>query len=201
MVKDERSEKDVMATTARDRLLEAAERRFEAHGIAATGVNDLIADARVARMSLYNHFASKDDLVAAYLERRDADWRARVEARVATIGDPVERLLAVIREYGARVATTGFRGCAFVNAAAELPPGHPGWPVIHRHKQGVRALLRSLADQAAAEDPEALAEELFLVAEGAIVDAGVRRSDAPFAVAERTAARLIAGHRAGVRPS
>lgn len=177
--------------SARDRLLEAAEHCFEAEGIAATGINDLIGEADVARMSLYNHFSSKDDLIVAYLERRDEDWIARLRARLAEIDGHRERLLTVIRAYRWRVAHEGFRGCVFINAAAELPSHHPGWEVIHRHKNAVRALMRSLAQDAGVQGPAALADELFLVAEGAIATAGIQRSDEAFTVAEQTASRII----------
>lgn len=176
--------------SARDRLLDAADRCFEARGI-ATGINELIAEAGVARMSLYNHFPSKDDLVVAYLEGRDEDWTARLRSRLAEIDDHRERMLAVIRAYRWRVAHEGFRGCVFINAAAELPSNHPGWHVIQRHKNVVRALLRSLAEDAGVQTPAELAEELFLVAEGAIAVAGIRRSDEPFGLAERIASRII----------
>lgn len=178
-------------SSARERLMAAAERCFEGRGINATGINDLIAEAGVARMSLYNHFASKDDVVVAYLEHRDADWRQRVEARLATVEDPRERVIAVLREYRGRVARVGFRGCLFVNAAAELPEDHPGWEVIHRHKDSVRTLLRSLADEAGLADPGRLADELFMLAEGAIVTAGIQRNDDAFTTAEHAATQLI----------
>lgn len=177
--------------SARQRLMDAAERCFEGRGINATGINDLIAEADVARMSLYNHFASKDDVVVAYLEHRDAAWRQRVERRLAGVDDPRDQILAVLREYRGRVAHVGFRGCLFVNAAAELSDDHPGWDVIHRHKDSVRELLRSLAEAAGLAKPDRLADELFLVAEGAIVTAGIQRSEAPFAIAEHAAAQLL----------
>ncbi len=169
----------------------AAERCFEGRGINATGINDLIAEAGVARMSLYNHFTSKDDVVVAYLEHRDEDWQRRIEDRLATVDAPHDRIIAVLREYRGRVAQVGFRGCLFVNAAAELPEGHPGWVVIHRHKDSVRALLRTLADEAGVVEASRLADELFMIAEGAIVTAGIQRSDDPFTTAEHAAAQLI----------
>lgn len=180
-----------MPRSARQRLMDAAERCFEGRGISATGINDLIAEAGVARMSLYNHFDSKDDVVVAYLEHRDADWSRRVHDRLAAVDDPTDRVLAVLREYRGRVPHVGFRGCLFVNAAAELPEGHPGWDVIHRHKDSVRELLRSLAEEAGLTDPVGLADQLFMLAEGAIVTAGIQRSGAPFVTAERAATRLI----------
>jgi AcrR family transcriptional regulator len=175
--------------TARERILDAAARRFEGQGINTTGISDLIAEASVARMSLYHHFSSKDEVVVAYLRLRDEDWWRRLEERLASIDDPRERLLAVMSGYGDRVGLEGFRGCAFVNAAAELPPEHPGWTVIHEHKAAVRDRLRVLAEDAGLPSP--LAEELFLLAEGAVVTAGVERSREPFAVAERAARRLL----------
>lgn len=180
-----------MSSPARDRLVEAAELRFERDGIAATGVNDLISDAGVARMTLYNHFASKDDLVVEYLRRRDADWRDRLERRLASTSDPRAAVVALLRAYGDRVSREGFRGCAFINASAELPAGHPGWQVIAEHKQEVRDTLRSLVAQLGVAEPESLANQLFLLAEGAIVTAGRDRTAQHIEDACRAAENLV----------
>lgn len=184
-------EEEAVSPSARERLLDAAERRFEGDGIAATGINDLIAEADVARMTLYNHFASKDDLVVEYLRRRDADWRARLERRLESAIGPREAMLELLHAYGDRVDREGFRGCPFVNAAAELPPDHPGWRVITEHKQAVVDALARLATELGVADPEDLAMQLFLLAEGAIVTAGRERSTRPIEDARRAAATLI----------
>ena len=176
---------------ARWRLLEAADRCFERQGIAATGINELITEAGVARMSLYNHFASKDDLVSAWLEGRDRAWADRIRQRLAAVADPEERVLTVVREYARRFRLEGFRGCEFVNAAAELPEDHPAREVISRHKAGVRALLGGLLAETGVLDPDGAAEAIYLLCEGAIVTSGIDRDDRAFAAAEASARRIL----------
>lgn len=179
----------------RERLLAAAERRFEQRGIAATGINDLVREADVARMTLYHHFASKDDLVVAYLEHRDADWQRRLETRLAEAAGSEQAIVALVRAYGDRVAREGSRGCVFINAAAELPPDHPGWAVITRHKQSVVDRLAELSRDAGAEDPHELARQVFLLAEGAIVTAGREHSAQAIEQACAAAELLVAASR------
>ena len=125
---------------ARRRLLEAAARRFYADGIAATGIDAITADAGVAKMSLYNNFASKADLVEAYLHERHAEWLGLFEARAASGSGSRERILAVFDAYidHARLAYDhGFRGCGLLNAAAELPAGDHGRVIVRTHKEEV----------------------------------------------------------------
>lgn len=183
-------------TNAQERLLEAAQDLFYRQGIGATGVDRLVEAADVAKMTLYNNFGSKDELVAAYLTRRHEAWERRLEAHVERADSPDERLLAVFDAYLESASEPGHRGCAFLNAAAELPrEGHPARAVIRSHKESVRELLREQAATAAAEAPDELAEQLFLLLEGAIVTAGIRGGTGPLRSARAAAERLIAAHR------
>ena len=129
---------------ARARILDAASERFYARGVAATGIDVIIADAGVAKMSLYNNFASKADLVSAYLERRHQEFlerhRHRVEALPAGAG-PGARALTVFDAYLDGIDDP-FRGCGLLNAAGELPTGDPGREAVARHKAEVEDLLR-----------------------------------------------------------
>jgi AcrR family transcriptional regulator len=160
---------------ARARILEAAARLFYREGVRAVGVDRVVAEARVAKMSLYRHFPTKDALVLAFLEERDRRWRAWFEDRVARADGTLAGLVdAVFDALAAWFAERDFRGCAFVNSALELAdPAHPAHVAARRHKEAVRAFLgRELARRrpgAAAE--RRLLDALVLLMEGAIVQA------------------------------
>ena len=154
----------------RRKLLAAAHELFYENGICATGVTAVAERAGVTKMTLYAHFPSKDDLVAAYLEDNDLRWREFLEEKLSGYEDSRDRLLAVCDAYREYFTAREMRGCAFVNCAAEFPdPDHPARRVIRRHKSGVRARLRDLAAEAGAEGSATLAERLFVVLEGAYV--------------------------------
>ncbi|MDT0412960.1 MULTISPECIES: TetR/AcrR family transcriptional regulator [unclassified Streptomyces] len=153
------------------RVVAAAEELFYAHGITAVGV-DLIAErSGVTKRTLYNQFGSKDRLVAAYLAARDARWRALVRAEVDAVRgrDPVAAVTApftALREWSRADAA---RGCAFINALAELPdPAHPAHRVAAGQKLWLRALFAHLATEAGCRAPDALATRLLVLHEGAL---------------------------------
>ncbi|MHC3817984.1 TetR/AcrR family transcriptional regulator [Streptomyces sp. DT9] len=155
--------------SARSRLLDAADQLFYAHGINGTGVDAVIDAAKVARMTFYRHFGGKDALVAAYLQARDARWRATVEESVTAAGeDPDARLLAVFDALRTWHADPRFRGCSFANAAAELTtPDHPARAVVTAHKQALRVRITELAGATAHPAPDRLTDQLLLLIEGA----------------------------------
>jgi AcrR family transcriptional regulator len=165
--------------SARDRLLAAAAECFYDQGVAGTGIDTITAAARVAKMSLYNNFASKDDLVLAYLEARHEEWLGLYRRRLADRADARGRVGAVFDAYvdHAEVAYRhGFRGCGLLNAAAELPAGAPGRALVRRHKEEVEALLAAHLnefDGLSAERVAGLAEELSFLLEGAMARAGL----------------------------
>lgn len=162
----------------RRRLLGAAHELFYGNGICATGVSAVAERAGVTKMTLYAHFPSKDELVAAYLEDRDRRWREFLENKLSEREEPRERLLAVCEAYREYFMTREMRGCAFVNGAAELPDlDHPARQVIRRNKAGMRERLRELATETVVEDPGALAEHLFLLLEGAYVVGALEGSE------------------------
>lgn len=185
---------------ARDRLLAAAATRFYADGITGTGIDTITADAGVAKMSLYNNFAGKDDLVAAYLVARHAEWLELYRARLAAVpaGDPRAAALAVFDAYADHANAgyaDGFRGCGLLNAAAELPVGHPGRAVVRGHKEEVEAIvaghLRDLLPGAPAR-ADALAEHLAFLLEGSMSRAGLEGDDTRIRHARRIATGLLA---------
>jgi AcrR family transcriptional regulator len=164
--------------SARDRLLAAAADCFYDHGVNGTGIDTITAAAGVAKMSLYNNFASKDDLVLAYLAARHEEWLDLYRHRLAAATDARQRVRAVADAYvdHAEMAYRhGFRGCGLLNAAAELPAGAPGRQLVRRHKEEVEALLAShLAELDLHSDRVAdLAEQLSFLLEGAMARAGL----------------------------
>ena len=179
---------------AKEKLLDAAGRRFYADGIAATGIDAITAEAKVAKMSLYNNFSSKDELVVAYLDRRHAEWLGLLEERMQRAGSNEERVLAVFDAYldHAELAYAhGFRGCGLLNGAAELSVGHPGRERVRAHKDQVRRILIELCTAAEASDPEQLGEHLFLLVEGGVVNAGLEGTPDRLGRARRLAVHVL----------
>ncbi|MEU9762667.1 helix-turn-helix domain-containing protein [Streptomyces sp. NPDC047985] len=182
---------------ARARILDAAARRFYADGVAATGIDTITAEAGVAKMSLYNNFDSKADLVRAYLQARHEEWLGLYQERLAGARGPREAVLAVFDAYAdhARLAYEhGFRGCGLLNAAAELPSGHEGRTVVRRHKEEVEDILAGhLAELLPGQEEKirATAEHLAFLLEGAIVRAGLEGDGTRMRHARDLAARLV----------
>jgi AcrR family transcriptional regulator len=165
----------------RERLLDAADELFYRRGIHAVGIDEVIAAAGVAKMSLYRSFASKDDLVAAYLERRDAQyWRWWGEMLERHQGAPREQLRALFTTLSKYTTRPGWRGCPFTNAATEFPEReHPGRRVAEANKRALRQRLLDLAKDAGARDPTLLADQLVLLFEGAYSSALTFGSNGP----------------------
>ncbi len=182
----------------RRRLLRATSRLVYRDGIAATGIGSILDAAGVARMSLYRHFpGGKDQLVAAALADRSARTvehlldSARAVARGA---GPVETVLAVFDVVDAAAQRPGYRGCPFLNAAAELPADHPGRAVVLDHKRQMRARLTALLEQAGAPvaDVDRIARTLLLLLDGALAAAGLTPHEHPALLARSVAADLLA---------
>jgi AcrR family transcriptional regulator len=165
--------------SARDRLLAAAAECFYDHGVNGTGIDTITASAGVAKMSLYNNFASKDDLVLAYLQARHEEWLDLYRRRLAAATHTRQRVGAVFDAYvdHAELAYRhGFRGCGLLNAAAELPAGAPGRQLVRRHKEEVEALLAAHLAELDGLPPARvadLAEQLAFLLEGATARAGL----------------------------
>src|SRR4051812_45308015 len=183
--------------TVRERLLDAAARLFYADGIAATGINAITADAGVARMSLYNNFASKEELMLAYLEARHQEWLELYEARVRESAGARAGVLAVFDAYIDHAELGyehGFRGCGLLNAAAELQVGSPGREAVRRHKAQVETILTGhLQAMTTAQRASELAEHCALLLEGAMARAGLEGRSDRLVHAKQIAAGLISG--------
>ena len=162
------TEEAMRRTPARERILQTAERLFYRDGYRAVGIDTIIAEARIAKMSLYRHFPSKDDLIAAYLDRANDQLLEWIDGLVAPHADPRAALEAIFEGVATLASSPDCLGCAFVGAAAEFPDDeHPGHRVASEHKRAVLDRFRELAEAAGARDPRGLAEELLLVMDGA----------------------------------
>ncbi len=182
---------------ARDRLLDAASTLFYDRGITATGVDAVVAASGVSKPTMYAHFRSKSELVAAVLARRTARRQDSLPAWLAArAADPRERLLAVFDWLAEFHAAEGLRGCAVLNAAAELPdPEDPARQAARRHKRWMREFLTGLAADAGLDEPERLGSQLLLLLDGAssriVVEGGPEATREVCAQARQAAAVLI----------
>lgn len=179
------------STAAREQALDAAERLFYGRGVKSVGMDDVRTASGVSLKRLYQLFPAKEQLVVAYLERRDARWRGQLAAHVGRHGEPRERILAVFDWLREWFGEEGFRGCAWINAYGEL--GATSDAVADRvraHKQAFRDYLGTLV--ADADLPARLAGQLFLLAEGAMVTAGITGRPDPADEAREAARALIA---------
>jgi AcrR family transcriptional regulator len=178
-------------SSARERLLAAANELFYNEGVHTVGIDRVIERAGVAKASLYNTFGSKDELVRAYLEARYASVTQRITQAVDRYDTPRERLLAVFEGQGELFAQPGYRGCAFARANAESRSGDPAEQAIVAYRRWVRALLTDLATQAGAPEPEVLARQLHLLYDGSGQSAQLDHDPAAAIAARATAATLL----------
>jgi AcrR family transcriptional regulator len=185
-------------TPARERILETAAHLFYRDGYRAVGIDTIIAESGVAKMSLYRNFPSKDALIAAYLERANRQLLGWIDELAAPPPDPRAKLEAIFDGVATLASSPECLGCAFVGAAAEFPEtDHPGHRVAAEHKRAVAGRFRELADEAGARDPDGLAEELLLVMDGAWSAARVFGPGSHGRRAAQAARTLIAGRIGG----
>ncbi|MTD45501.1 TetR family transcriptional regulator [Conexibacter sp. W3-3-2] len=179
-------------SAARDRVLHTATKLFHREGIRAVGVDRIAAEAGVSKMTLYRHFATKDELVAAVLVARDEPALALLAAAADHAeGGARGALLAPFALLDPWFASRGFRGCPFMNARLELADAdHPASVVAARHKAATRDHFHARAVAAGAADPDALADQLAILFDGAIVQAQLR-DPASVAAAARAAATAL----------
>ena len=155
---------------ARERILATADRLFYEEGIHAVGIQRIIAEAAVTRVTLYRHFPSKDDLVAAYLARRSDHDHRQVDGIIEAHPDDPRRALTELAtaltrdDFGAVT-----RGCPFINASAEFVGSHPARVQAHEIRTWVTARLEELLRRLDHRDPRATAQQLMMVRTGAVV--------------------------------
>jgi AcrR family transcriptional regulator len=169
----------VTVSEARNRLLGSASRLFYAEGLHSVGIDRVIADAGVTRATLYRHFPSKDDLLVAYLAAADQAIRGQVAAAVEAGGTPAETVLAVATTIADGIRSPGFRGCAFLNAAAEYPdPDHPVHRAVLAHRAWFLSTVTELLAATGESAPEAAARHFVMLRDGAMA-AGCLSDPAP----------------------
>ena len=179
---------------ARERILEAAYALFAHQGTRSVGVDAIIERSGVAKMTLYRHFKSKQDLVLAFLDRREAlwteDWLIReVSARAS---DPRGRLLAIFDAYHDWFQIEDFEGCAFVNVLLEYQSDNPLHIAAAGHLAKVRVFVRNLAAEADLKDVPAFSNVWHMLMKGCVVAAG--EGDRQAALQAKRAAKVILDH-------
>lgn len=184
-----------MALNLQEKILQAASELFYSQGVRATGVDAIAKAANTTKMSLYKYYPSKDDLVIAFLRKRDEDFRGWFVGQVDGIADhPKAKLLAIFDVISAWMDIPEFRGCAFINASAEFPlEGNLVHQVSAEFYDKFRSYIADLAQQCGAKSPENLAMQLSLLIEGAIVSEQMKRYSGAAEQAKQAAVLLIAG--------
>ncbi len=183
---------------ARQRILETADRLFYQGGIRAVGIDRIIAEAGVAKMSLYKHFPSKDDLILAVLQHREQGvlefFRTAMERHAKKLKTPLRAFFAALKDF---FESPGFRGCPFQNAAVELAdPAHAGTEFVRGHKQRFSEFLRGLVEQTVGKAAAKVAPAVNVLVEGAIITAVIQGKPDAADVARDAALKLLAEEKA-----
>lgn len=181
--------------TAQQLLLRAAGELFYQEGVRAVGVDAVVERAGVNKMSLYRQFASKDELIVAYLEQANDCFFSYFDTSIDQHpGQPVRQIAQYFEDLRHRASREGYRGCPFVNVAAEFPdPSHPARQIVARNKAQLIERLTALTTAAGADDPAALADALALLIEGVYAASQTYGPGCgPIQSAPRVAAQLVA---------
>jgi AcrR family transcriptional regulator len=180
---------------ARERILDTAYELFSRHGTRAVGVDRIIAECGIAKMTLYRNFSSKDELILAFLKQREERWtRAWLQAEAEARGEtPARRLLAIFDTFEAWFARDDFEGCSFINVMLEVvEPEHPVRIATIRHLESIRGFVRGLAEEIGIDDADGFARQWHILMKGSIVAAG--EGDVNAAARAREMGRLLLAH-------
>jgi AcrR family transcriptional regulator len=183
-----------MTSNKRDQLIDTALRLFAKNGYHATGIDTILAEAGVAKMTLYHHFKSKDELILAALRKRDQEWRAwfqrEVEARSPA---PRRRLLALFDVLEDWFGQKQYHGCSFCRAATEYrDPRHAVHELAAEHKRILHHYIRDLGAAAGAKEASALADQLSLLIDGAVINMEIFYKPQVAKTAKKIAEKLVA---------
>jgi AcrR family transcriptional regulator len=160
------------AITPKERLFQTAARLFYQHGYRTTGVDTIASESGIGKMTLYRHYPSKDDLIVAFLEESNTEFWEYFEQSTQDVTSAREKVLAFFEALQGYVVSPACYGCPFINVATEFPElEYAGHKVALEHKQSVRARFTQLAREAGAHQPEALANALLLLMDGAYMAA------------------------------
>ena len=184
---------DDKRSATRDRILQTAGRLFYRDGYRAVGVDTIVAESGLTKMTLYRYFSSKDELIAAYLEESNATfWRWFDQVIGSPDRSARDRLVALFGALEELVTTPACLGCPFLNAAVDFPaPDHPGRRAALAHKQALRERLTQLVQDTGVNEPQHLADHLMLLADGALMAARLFGPDNPAQGIADAAAALI----------
>ncbi|HCI3535773.1 TPA: TetR/AcrR family transcriptional regulator [Acinetobacter baumannii] len=182
--------------TARQKILDAAATLFYNDGITATGINTVTAKADVAKMSLYNNFSSKGELVDAYIAARHQEWLDLYQKRLEKTKTAKEAILAVFDAYQNHAEFAyekGFRGCGLLNAAAEFPANSSGRNAVRQHKEQVEAIVAEHLNRLLKDSQRVsyIAAQLSFLLEGSMARAGLEGSSRQLQLARQMAEDIL----------
>lgn len=182
--------------SARQKILDAAATLFYNDGITATGINSVTAKADVAKMSLYNNFSSKGELVDAYIATRHQEWLDLYQKRLETTKSPKQAILAVFDAYQDHAEFAyekGFRGCGLLNAAAEFPANSAGRSAVRQHKEEVEAIVAEHLKKLILDSQRVtyVAAQLSFLLEGSMARAGLEGNSRQLMLAKQMAEDLL----------
>ncbi len=184
-------------SVTKSRILDVASRLFYEQGYNSTGINQIIDEADIAKSSLYNHFASKRELLSAYIQQAEESWFVKMNNYVAPVKDPKEKLLALFDFRVDRQIKSNFAGCQFTKISAEVPKGDlKAFELVSHQKNRLKLFIKELLDQIDLSQPqildkEMLAETFFLMLEGGTVAACVYKNAGAIKKAKEIARRLL----------
>lgn len=169
----------------RDRIIRVASELFYKQGFNSTGINQIIAEADIAIGSLYNHFASKNDLLQAYLVKEEQDWFEGLEKSITHISDPKEKLSAIIDYRKKLQQSSKFSGCPFIKIVSETGDGNAAvldFSKKHKEKQKmiISNIIKEYSEQYPLSDVDLATENIFLLIEGAVVTSTITRNNDSF---------------------
>lgn len=185
-----------LTPSPRDRLLDTAGALFQRYGFRAVGIDRILAASGVAKMTMYRYFASKDEMIAAYLEQADAQFWSWANAAMESAPTPAAKLLTLFEAAGELASSPECLGCVFQGAAMAFPDiEHPAHQRAVRHKRGVRTRLTALAKRAKLSHPDAVGAQLALLLDGAWIAARTfRHTENPARTVTQAAQALIEAH-------
>ena len=180
--------------STREKLIQAGHEIFYREGFLAVGLDRLLNEVGCSKQTFYNHFESKDDLIVAVIDAHHLWWSTELQERLqrAAGNDPRGQILAMFDVLHEIINDPEYRGCIYINAAVEFPlPHHPAHQSARQAKADSIKLLANLAEQAGASDPQALAEEIDMIIEGALTTRQVSPDCDVCAVARRVAETIL----------
>jgi AcrR family transcriptional regulator len=178
----------------KEKILAAAGRLFYEQGYNSTGINQVLQEAGVAKASLYSHFGSKEELGLAYLKEARTAWFAGITAMVDKKTDAADRLLAVFDFLERQLPLQQFKGCRFINILAEIGDSQPEMQQqVLEHKRKLRRYLHQLLAAVPEQEDASMADTIYLLFEGAIVESKIYQDIWPVKTAKKTVKRLISG--------